>query len=109
MTWRPLGTDAGVATSMQVDPDGSFRVRTSQDAEPIIEHNKARQTDGSNGYSKTREMRHVASIPVNVIYQWLQADGILPSTWMRMKRGEHLSYYRKKLNDPDWAYLRVDK
>ena len=107
MTWRAVDSHEGLTTWIQTQPDGSFLIRTSQDVELTVEANKARQTDGTNGYGKTRELRHVATIPDNMVLKWLQVEGVQPGRWMRMKKGELMSFYRKYLNDPDYRYLKT--
>lgn len=107
MSFRLLDVHDGLATGMRVEGDGKITVRTWQDVEPFVEMNKVRQTDGSNGYGKTRELRHTMSIPHNVFLMWLQADGILPMVAMRWSKYEKVAYLKKKVNDPDYQYLRT--
>lgn len=73
--------------------------RTTQDVEPILDRNKAMQTAG-DGYSPTREMRRVASIPVAVAYQWLQ-EGV------DFRDENCADEIRRRLNSPEWRHLRT--
>lgn len=79
--------------------DGKLIHKVTQDVEPILERNKALRNDG-DGYSPSRELRRVASIPMAVIYQWMQegVDYRDPNCWPEIKR---------RLNSPDWAHLRT--
>ena len=50
--------------------------------------------------------RKVASIPLVVIYQWLAEDGFL---FTQLPQLEQTEYLRKKLNSPEWAYLKTSE
>jgi hypothetical protein len=74
-------------------------IKSTQDVESILAHNRMLQADTTK--TRTKEMRHVASIPNIIIEQWLK-EGInifQKEGWERAK---------KKLNDPDYRYLRTD-
>ena len=102
-----LDASGNVMTSIDRD-DGKTVIRTQQDVEPIIEANKLGQTSGHDGYSHDRSMRHVAEIPVNIINKWMKDDGKLPSYFFQtMGKHEKAAYIRKKLADPNWAYLKA--
>lgn len=58
----------GVSTFAGYD-DGKIIVKREQDVEAILNHNKALATD-SDGYSQSRDLRRVASIPLAVVEQW---------------------------------------
>lgn len=77
-----------------------------QDVEPILERNKQlRATPQRSDWG-----RHKASIP-NVIYEkWFNeynAGRSVPD--LNMFGPEFSVFVDRKLNDPDWAYLRTDK
>jgi hypothetical protein len=76
-----------------------------QDVEPILEHNKMLRTmEQPSDWG-----RHVAEIP-NVIYvQWLNEEHARGNTDLRLFTPEFDAIVQKKLQDPDWAYLRTDK
>lgn len=76
-----------------------------QDVEPILEWNKEARRDTQ----KSDWGRHVARIP-NVIYvQWLDEEHRKGNTQLRMFTPEFDAIVQKKLQDPEWAYLRVDR
>lgn len=79
-------------------------VNTYQDVEDIIEHNKALQTTPQ----KSDWGRHVASIPNNIINQWLNEEWARGNVNLRMAGPEFDAMVARKLRDPDWAYLRTD-
>lgn len=74
-------------------------VKSTQDVESILNHNRMLQNDKS--LTRTKEMRHVASIPNIVVEQWLK-EGI------NIFNKEHWQRAKKRLNDPDYKYLRTD-
>ena len=59
------------------ESDGSTIIGAWQDCEPIIEENKRLRTL-NDGYSPSRELRRIASIPKRVFEGWLKEDGL---TW----------------------------
>ena len=74
-------------------------IKSTQDVEAILAHNRMLQVDTTK--TRTKEMRHVASIPNIVIEQWIK-EGI------NLFKKEDWGRVKKKLNDPDYKYLRTD-
>jgi hypothetical protein len=76
-----------------------------QDVEPILEWNKeARRDEQRSDWG-----RHVARIP-NVIYvKWLHEEHAKGNTSLRMFTEEFDRIVQRKLQDPEWAYLRTDR
>jgi hypothetical protein len=84
--------------------DGGTRFHSVAATDPVIEQNKAMRTH-NDGYSPSRELRRVASIPFIIGLQWLNEEG-----WWFLDAGHDPDVAVKlarKLNDPDWAYLRT--
>lgn len=103
MSGLPLGQFNGVHESLHFDDaERTFTVRRVQDAEPIIDANKRAQTDG-DGYSPTRELRRIASIPPLVLEVWKKQYGVDPT------KPAHHDLLRRLLNDPDNRFLRVSE
>ena len=73
--------------------------KRTQDVEPILELNKKLQTE-NDGYTPSRNMRRVASIPNIVLEQWMK-EGI--DIYDKNCR----EAVRRKLNDPEWMWLRT--
>ncbi len=70
-----------------------------QDVEPVLERNKALLTH-DDGYSPSRDMRRIASVPNIIIEQWLK-EGVNvfdPNCEAEVMR---------RLNSSDWAHLRT--
>lgn len=96
----------GVAVRILKDSNGQdLAVQHVQDVEPILDRNKLFRAEEQ----RSDWGRHVASIP-NVIYiQWLDEEHKRGNTTLRMFTPEFDAIVQKKLNDPNWAYLRTDR
>lgn len=92
-------------TEILLDTNGKdLAVRHSQDVEPILEQNKMLRTMEQ----KSDWGRHVAEIP-NVLYvKWLDEEHARGNTSLRLFTPEFDAIVQKKLNDPEWKYLRTD-
>jgi len=96
----------GLITRPHFDSDGSgLTIEHIQDVVPILDWNsEARRDEQRSDWG-----RHVARIP-NVIYvKWLNDEYAKGNTRLRPFTPEFDDIVQKKLNDPDWAYLRTDK
>lgn len=97
-------SSAGVDHWMVDGVDGRTQFAASADVAPVLEQNKAMATQ-NDGYSPSREMRRVASIPYAIGHKWLNEEG-----WWFMDAGHDPDVARKlvqKLNSSDYAYLRT--
>ena len=91
---------------VHLDSNGQdLAIEHIQDVDPILEWNKAARAEDQ----KSDWGRHVARIP-NVIYvKWLDEEHAKGNTSLRMFSPEFDAIVKRKLQDPEWAYLRVDK
>lgn len=98
---RDISSASGeIVTRWQYDqPTGLTVIHRVQDVEPILEINKKLYTDG-DGYSPSRELRRVASIPTAIAEQWMQ-EGV------SIFDPDHRSEIRRRLNDPANLFLRT--
>lgn len=81
---------------------GKWGIETIQDVDPILDMNKAAQNDES--YSRhgiKNEFWHFARVPIVIQEKWLREDGI------DIFNKDHWPRVRKKLNDPDYLYLKT--
>lgn len=87
------------------DNGQDLTIQQTQDVEPILDFNKeARREEQYSDWG-----RHVARIP-NVIYtKWLDEEYARGNTTLRMFTPEFDAIVQKKLEDPEWKYLRCDK
>jgi hypothetical protein len=74
----------------------------SQDVEPVLDVNKDEYNNYDKHLDRGNEMRHVARIPASVQLKWLLEDGI------DIHNKDHMGAVLRKLNDPDWRYLRTN-
>ena len=87
------------------DNDNQFIMARMQDVGSILDQNKKKQNDELEGYSKSQDLKQVASIPMVVAEKWIKDDGV---NWLSLTGSDREKYIRKKLNDPDNAFLRTD-
>lgn len=92
-------SSAGVDHYMIEDEDGT-RFRSVQPVDAYLERNKAMLTT-NDGYSPSRELRRVASIPMGLIAYWKQTEG-----WDAFDP-EHADKLAQKLNSNEFAFLRT--
>ncbi len=91
----------GLTEFFHYDPStNQFSIETVQDVEPILEENK-RALNNGDGYTPSRDMRKIASIPLNVLSLWKEKHGI------DIFDKNHEAGVKRLLNDPDWRYLRT--
>jgi hypothetical protein len=108
-------SDKGVAASLQMDgvaliphydaAERKFVFERVQDVEDILENNKRLRTEAQ----KSDWGRHIASIPNIIMERWLNEEFERGNTSVRMFSKEFDEIVKKKLADPDWAFLRTDK
>ena len=76
-----------------------------QDVEPILDLNKAQRAEDQ--YSDWG--RRVARIPNTILLQWFYDEQRKGNTSLQMYTDEFDQIIARKLQDPDWAYLRTDR
>jgi len=100
--WRLIKPDdgSGHTMHMRVEADGSVTIRETMDLEPYLDANARLFNDG-DGYSPSRELRRVASVPpilMNELYQ----KGLNPLD------PDNRGLFRKHiLNNSDYQRLRT--
>lgn len=92
-------SSAGIDHWMIQDENGT-RFAASAATDPVVERNKA-MMNHNDGYSPTREVRRVASIPYIIGLKWLNEEG-----WWFLDP-DCSDKLAAKLNDPDWRHLRT--
>ncbi len=92
-----------VQTRFHLDSNGDdLTVEHVQDVAPILERNAQLRAEPQ----KSDWGRHIASIPNVVLVRWMNEDGV---NVLGMSSEEWGRYIRRKLDDPDWRHLRVDR
>lgn len=89
-------TEAGIRKALRTNADGSIDVALTQDVGAILDQNRA-MANHNDGYTASREMRRVASIPDAVAVKWRE-EGWYPHDKVELA---------KRLNSSDWAWLRT--
>lgn len=99
---RDLFTSAGGVNYTIEDGDrpGESVIIGRQDASALLSENRA-MANHNDGYSPSRELRRVARIPLHLIHQWKVEEG-----WDAFDP-DHADRLARKLNDPDYRYLRT--
>ena len=79
------------------DNEGTVQVRYEGFDIPIITNrNKQSQNDWDGKFG---DLNHAAHIPASVLIQWVAEDGVKAVY-------NDPDYMARKLNDPDWKYLK---
>jgi len=105
---KPLDNTGGVIrTHTHDEASGTSFIHSVQDIAPFKEANREMRNSGGDGYTGSRAMKHVATIPHIMIDKWCQEDGLTRVQFQRMRGKEKAAYIRRKLNNPDYAYMRT--
>lgn len=103
--WRPLSKALGTETSVKIDADGDATIKTEGEDAPTLDYAKALRDQAAHdgGYvpGMTGNVKRVASIPAALQVKWLVEEGI------DVYNPDHAERVMRKLNDPDYAYLRT--
>ncbi len=100
---RVIDASNGMVEYLDFDvASGTVAHGFSGDVEDFIEANRRDALD-SDGYGKTRELRHIACIPDLILLKMIERYGADPTA----KGNEDL--LDRVLADPEWRYLRVDQ
>jgi hypothetical protein len=78
---------------------------TRQDIGPILHRNAALRAQPQRGDFG----RHIASVPNVILVRWLNEEYARGNTDLRMFTPDFGELVARKLQDPDWKHLRVDK
>jgi hypothetical protein len=94
---------SNVQTRFHLDSNGEdVTVEHVQDVAPILARNARLRAEPQ----KSDWGRHIASIPNVILVRWMNEDGV---NVLGMSSDEWGKYIKRKLDDPDWRHLRVDK
>jgi hypothetical protein len=102
--WQPLIRTAGGTRHYWRDTEDGAEIKSVTDVAPILEQNKA-MANHNDGWSPSKELRRVGSIPFALIYKWLEEDKV---NVLDAGHDPHAAaYLMRKLNDSQYAYLRT--
>lgn len=103
MGGRLLDAHGGMVEILHEDPaGGGFAIESRADVTAVLERNRALRAAG-DGYSPSRELRHVASIPPVVQLVWIERYGADP-----LAPGNE-ALLRRLLNSSEWSHLRTSE
>ena len=98
---RPMFTArTGTRHAWRDDGEGGGTVVSTTDVAAMLERNK-QMVSANDGYSPSREMRRVASIPFAIVHKILSEEGV------NILDPANVDRLARLLNDPDYAYLRT--
>jgi hypothetical protein len=86
---------------------GQSVIQTTEDVQPILDANQSMMNQGDSGYSKSRELKRIANIPMSVLMEWNQKLGIdlmKQSPFAILKDRKVLARF---LNDPSYQKVRT--
>ena len=92
--------ETGIAHFRRNNGDGTVSYLAVQENDQILDANKAMATH-NDGYSASREMRRVASIPLGLIQHWKEVEG-----WDAFDPANSAKLMQK-LNSSDFQMLRT--
>lgn len=101
--WLPLMTSAaGVEYFFRRNGEGDYEVFSTQENDPILEHNAQLRSQDDRGYtSASKDFRREGSVPLALVEKWKREDGV------NVLHPDGHDYLKRKLNDYDFAYLRT--
>ena len=92
-------------TYMKDDMDGKIAVKEEVNIDSHLKHNK-RLLNLNDGYSKSREMKRVASIPTLALSVWAnEYNG--SSNWFALPKEVQKQILKKKLNSNEFKYFKT--
>tara|TARA_Y100001937_G_scaffold31829_1_gene45571 strand:+ start:247 stop:579 length:333 start_codon:yes stop_codon:yes gene_type:complete len=92
-------------TYMKDDMEGKIVTKEEVNIDPHIKHNK-RLFNLNDGYSKSREMKRVASIPTLALSVWAnEYNG--SSNWFALPKEVQKKILKQKLNSNEFRYFRT--
>lgn len=101
------GKETGIREEVSFDwltQEATFRSTFTPDFDTnaVLDSNKRFQNT-HDGYTPSRDLQHVASIPMSVIMLWIEKYGVDPTV-----RGNE-ALLARLLNDPEWSELRTGR
>ena len=89
------------------EADGKLTVNNQQNLNPLMERNKKLYTL-NDGYTKSREMRRVASVPPLILQIWTKEYNGTNNCW-GLPKDTQKKIMRTKLNSSEFRYFRTSE
>ena len=92
-------------TYMKDDMEGKIVTKEEVNIKPHLQHNK-RLLNLNDGYTKSRDMKRVASIPTIALQVWAKEyNG--SNNWFGLPKDVQKNILKKKLNSSEFRYFRT--
>ena len=92
-------------TYLKDDMDGNIAIKEQVDITSHLKHNKI-LTNLNDGYSKSRELKRVASIPTLALQVWAnEYNG--SRNWFGLPKDVQKKILKKKLNSNEFQYFKT--
>ena len=92
-------------TYMKDDMEGKIAVKEEVNIDPHLKHNK-RLLNLNDGYSKSRDLKRVASIPTLALSVWAnEYNG--DSNWFALPKEVQTKILKTKLNSNEFKYFKT--
>jgi len=89
------------------ESDGKLTINNQQNLNPLMERNKKLYTL-NDGYTKSRDMRRVASVPPIILQIWTKEyNGT--NNWWGLPKEIQKKIMRTKLNSNEFRYFRTSE
>ena len=96
-----ISKDGPVSVFHENTANGTCGIETTQNVAPILAANAKEFNSGHDGYTPSRELRKVASIPLVEVHRLLKEEKI------DIFKGGSWDKIAAKLDDPDWSKFRT--
>jgi hypothetical protein len=97
-----LDASRGLRIDYEELEGGGVAFHYTQDVEPLLDLNKAKQDAGRSYFAADPDMWRVACIPIVVQYEWIRRYGIRD-----VYAPEYTAKITRLLNDPEWKWLKT--
>jgi len=95
----------GLVTTTYHSDDKGIVIEKNLDYKPIVDHNKKLYTHNS-GYSKSRDLKRIASVPTLVLEIWAKEyNG--SNNWFALPKDVQNKIMKKKLNSSEFLLFRT--
>lgn len=97
----------GLVTTKYHDDDSNKKIiiERNVDYKPILKHNKELYNK-NDGYSKSRDLKRVASIPTLVLELWSK-EYSGNGNWFALPKDVQTKILKQKLNSSEFRYFRT--
>ena len=104
---RILGNNGDVVSTFDYDSlTDTTIIQTVQDCEPILNENR-RLREMNDGYSPSRELKRIASIPMELARKWIHEAGLNEADFWQWPARAQNEFFRRKYRSNEYQDLRT--